>query len=131
MTKAAGLIAVTFALESTLVGHQAREYFLKSLTISQENGQTRELLGALRDFANVYISQGQLEKSVELLAVVLSHRASEQNSLFRQERLHDEAEKLRRQLENQLDKARYHSASETGQERNLSEAVAQILGKSD
>jgi predicted ATPase/class 3 adenylate cyclase len=106
---------------------QAEQYFLKSLRISQECGQTREMLASLRDFANVYMARGDLDGALQLLAVVLNHPTSEQNSLNRPERLRDESEKLRAQIETQLDPARYRSAWETGQSRQLTEVVAQIL----
>ena len=106
---------------------QAREFFLKSLRISQESGQTREMLASLRDLANVYIAQGYPDTALQLLAVVLQHPASEQNSLNRPERLRDEAEKLRAQIETGLDQSRYGSAWESGQRKRLADVVAQIL----
>jgi hypothetical protein len=65
--------------------------------------------------------------SLQLLAVVLKHPASDQNSLNRPERLRDEAEKLRAQLELGLDAARYQSAWETGRRQPLAKVVARIL----
>jgi len=106
---------------------QAKQFFLKSLRISQECGQTREMLASLRDFASVYIAQGDLDKGIQLLAVVLHHPASEQNSLNRPERLRDEAEKLRVQIESQMDPLIYKSAWESGQRQRLPDVVAQIL----
>ena len=61
------------------------------------------------------------------MAVVLNHPASDQNSLNRPERLRDETEKLRAQIEARLDRPRYRSAWETGQRLHLAEVVAQIL----
>lgn len=106
---------------------QAQQFFLNSLRISQECGQTREMLASLLDFANVYVAQGDLEKALQLLATVLNHPASDQNSLNRPERLRDEVEKLRVQIENQLDRARYQSAWESGQGQRLADVVTQIL----
>ena len=106
---------------------QAEQFFLKSLRISQESGQTREMLASLRDFANVYIAQGDLDKALQLLAVVLNHPASDQNSLNRPERLRDEAEKLRAQIETQLDQPLYQSAWESGQRQRLADVVKQIV----
>jgi tetratricopeptide (TPR) repeat protein len=106
---------------------QAEQLFLKSLRITQECGQTREMLGSVRDFANVSIARRDLERALQLLAVVLNHPASEQNSLNRPERLRDESEKLRAQIETRLDPARYRSAWEMGQRWHLAEAVADIL----
>ncbi len=105
----------------------AQQFFLKSLRISQKCGQTREMLASLRDFANVYVAQDDLEGALQLLTVVLNHPASEQNSLNRPERLRDETEKLRTQIETRLDPSRYQSAWEMGQTRQLAEVVAQIL----
>jgi len=106
---------------------QAQQFFLKSLRISQECGQTREILASLRDLANVHIAQGNLDDALKLLAVVLNHPASEQNSLNRPERLRDEAEKLRAQIETQLERPVYQSAWETGQRQRLADVVTQIL----
>jgi len=106
---------------------QAQQFFVKSLRISQECGQTREMLASLRDFANVYIAQGKLEDSLQLLAIVLKHPASEQNSLNRPERLRDEAEKLRAMIESRLDHSLYQSVWESGQRQHLADVVTQIL----
>ncbi|HKG54590.1 MAG TPA: tetratricopeptide repeat protein, partial [Anaerolineales bacterium] len=106
---------------------QAREFFLKSLRISQGSGQTREMLASLRDLAQVRMAQDHPEAALQLLAVVLQHPASDQNSLNRPERLRDEAEKLRAQLEPQLDPSLYQSAWAIGQRQRLAEVVAQIL----
>jgi predicted ATPase/class 3 adenylate cyclase len=106
---------------------QAQQFFLNSLHISQECGQTREILASLRDLASVYIAQGNLDKALQLLAVVLNHPASEQNSLNRPERLRDEAEKLRVRIESQLDRPLYQAAWDTGQKQRLADVVTQIL----
>jgi predicted ATPase/class 3 adenylate cyclase len=106
---------------------QARQFFINSLRISQECGQTREMLASLRDLASVHMAQGNLDGALQLLAVVLNHPASDQNSLNRPERLRDEAEKLRAQIESQLEQPRYRSAWETGQKQRLADVVTQTL----
>jgi tetratricopeptide (TPR) repeat protein len=106
---------------------QAQQHFLKSLRISQGCGQTREILASLRDLAQVSSAQGDLATALQLLAVVLHHPASDQHALLRPERLRDEAENLRAQIESQLDRPRYQEAWETGQRRSLAEVVSQIL----
>jgi hypothetical protein len=106
---------------------QAESYALECLRISQQCGQTREMLASLRDLARVHIAQGKLVTAIQLLGVVLNHPASEQNSLTRPERLRDEAEKLRASIESQLDKPLYRAAWEAGQQRELPEVVSQIL----
>jgi tetratricopeptide (TPR) repeat protein len=105
----------------------AQQFFLKSLRISQECGQTREMLASLRDLANVQMAQGNLEGALKLLAVVLQHPTSDQNSLNRPERLRDEAEKLRAMIESQLDPALYQSAWEMGHRQRLADVITQIL----
>jgi tetratricopeptide (TPR) repeat protein len=106
---------------------QAQQSFGKSLRISRQSGQTREMLGSLRDFATVYMAQGDLESALQLLAIVLNHPASEQNSLNRPESLRDETEKLRAQIESRLDQSSYRSAWEAGRSQSLAQVVAQIL----
>lgn len=105
----------------------AQQFSLKCLRISQECGQTREMLAALRDLASVQFIEGNLEQALQLLAVLLNHPASEQTSLNRPERLRDEAEKLRSQIESQLEPSRYRVAWESGQTQRLVDVVTQIL----
>jgi len=107
---------------------QAHQYFFKSLRISQNCGQTREMLASLRDFASVSMARDDLAGALQLLAVVLNHPASDQNSLNRPERLRDESEKLRAQIHDRLEPSAYQAAWESGQRRQLAEVVAQILG---
>jgi predicted ATPase/class 3 adenylate cyclase len=106
---------------------QAQQFFIKSLRISQECGQIREMLSSIIDLAGVHMAQGDLEKALQLLAVVLNHPASGQNSLNRAQFLRDEAEKLRAQIESQLEQPQYRSAWETGQRQHLADVVTQIL----
>lgn len=106
---------------------QAKQFFIKSLRISQECGQTREMLSSLLDLASVYHAQGNLNDALGLIAIVSNHHASDQNSLNRPGFLRDDAEKLRVQIETQLDPSLYQSVLEAGQKQNLAEVVAQIL----
>jgi hypothetical protein len=64
---------------------------------------------------------------LQLLAVVLNHPASEQSSFSRPEQLRDEAEKLRSQIETQLEPSRYQVAWESGQRQRLLDVVTEIL----
>jgi len=106
---------------------QAQQFFIKSLRISQECGQAREMLAGLLDLASVYMAQGNLVNALELLEVVLKHPASDQSSLNRPGFLRDDAEKLRVQIESQLEPVHYQSAWESGQKQQLAEVVRQIL----
>ena len=108
---------------------QAQQFFLKSLNISQECGQTREMLASLLELASVHVALGNLHESLGLLAVVLNHPASDQNSLNtnRSETLRDAAEKLRAQVESQLDRSLYQWAWEAGQRQRLADVVSHLL----
>ncbi len=106
---------------------QAQQFFIKSLQISQECGQTREMLSSLLDIVGVYLTQGKLDDALGLIAIVLNHPASGQHSMKRPGLLRDEAEQLRAQIESQLDPSLYQSAWESGQRQRLAEVVAQIL----
>ena len=105
----------------------AHSYFLKSLKITFESGQTREQLGSLRDIATVYQLQGELERAMELLAVILHHPAAEQNSLSRRESLKTEAEALRAEIEKMLGPVRSNSAWERGRSYEFGKVVAGLL----
>jgi len=106
---------------------QAEQFFIKSLRISQECGQTREMLSSLLDLASVYHAQGGLNDALGLTAIVWNHPASDQNSLNRPGFLRDDAEKLRAQIEEQLDPSHYRSAWEAGQKQKLADVVTKIL----
>ena len=116
----------TIALSENAI-EQAQHHILRGLRISHECGQPREMLAYLRDFAKVYIAQGNLEDALQLLAVVLNHPASDQNLPNRPGFLRDDAEKLRAQIESQLDPPLYQSAWERGQRQRLVDVVTQLL----
>ena len=107
---------------------QAEQFFTRSLRISQECGQTREMLASLLDLAKVKMMQGILDEALQHLAVVWNHPASDQNSLNHPEMiLRDEAEKLRTQAEGHLDPEHYQLAWRAGLRHSLADVVAKIL----
>lgn len=112
-------------IEKDLEG--AQQFSLECLRISQERGQPREMLASLRDLASVCVGQGKLDRALQFLAVVLKHPASEQNSLNRPETIRDEAERLRAQIESQMDPSLYQFAWERDQELHLTDVVTEIL----
>jgi hypothetical protein len=73
------------------------------------------------------MARGDLDGALKLLVVVLKHPASDQNSLNRPERLRDEAEKLRAQIEAQWTEASYRSSWEMRQNQRFADVVAKIL----
>src|SRR5262249_60289176 len=60
---------------------QAEQFFTKSLRISQECGQAREMLSSMLDLVKVKIARGNLDDALQYLAVVWNHPTSDQNSL--------------------------------------------------
>ena len=85
------------------------------------------MLSSILDLASVHMAQGNPDDALQLVAIVLNHPASGQNSLNRPQFLRDDAEKLRAQIETQLERPVYQSAWESGQRQRLAEVVTQIL----
>lgn len=108
---------------------EAERYFRLSLEISEETGQTREMIGTLHDLARVWAAQGKKVEAVELLAVVLHHPLSNLPLLLRMEEttLREVAERLRARLEADLDPERYRVAWARGSTRQLEAVVTGLL----
>ncbi|MDX1521304.1 MAG: BTAD domain-containing putative transcriptional regulator [Anaerolineae bacterium] len=108
---------------------QAEQYFRLSLEISEETGQTREMLATLYDLARVRAAQGNKAEAVELLAVVLHHPLSNLPLLLRTEdsALKEAATRLLATLEVELDPDVYGAAWSQGRIRHLEEIVAGFL----
>lgn len=110
---------------------QAGRYFRLSLEISEETGQTREMIGTLHDLARVWAAQGKKVEAVELLAVVLHHPLSSLPLFLRIEEtsLGEVAERLRARLEADLDPEHYQAAWARGSTQQLEAVVAGLLRK--
>lgn len=108
---------------------QAERYFRLSLEITEETGQTREMLATLYDLARVWAAQGKKAEAVELLAVVLHHPLSKLPLLLRTENtvLKEAAERLQARLEADLESRSYQAAWARGLTRQLEEVVAGLL----
>ena len=108
---------------------QAERYFRLSLEISEETGQTREMLGTLYDLAKVWVAQNKKTEAVELLAVVLHHPLSNLPLFLRAEDtvLRKAAERLRASLEADLPPELYQAAWEKGRTLPLETVVAALL----
>jgi len=118
-------------LGSTLVllgeYEQAQQNFLKSLQISSDIGQVREMLGAIFEIAATKFTVGDLPATLRLLAVILSHPARKQHYLFDQVSIGEKAETLRSRIEAQLDPAEYAPAWSAGRSRSLGDFVTELL----
>jgi predicted ATPase/DNA-binding SARP family transcriptional activator len=108
---------------------QAERYFRLSLEITEETGQTREMLATLYDLARVWAAQGKKAEAVELLAVVLNHPLSNLPLLLRTEdtTLKEAAERLKARLEADLKPESYQAAWARGLTRQLEAVVAALL----
>jgi len=108
---------------------QAERYFRLSLEVSEETGQTREMLGTLYDLARVWAAQGNKAEAVEVLAVVLHHPLSALPLFLRTEGtiLREAAERFRSRLEADLAPAIYQAAWARGLALQLEAVVAVLL----
>ncbi len=108
---------------------QAERCFRRSLEISEEIDQTREMLCAMCDLARVWAAQGRKAEAVELTAVILAHPLRHLVPLLRLERaaFGETAERLRANLEAELEPDVYQAAWQRAQLLTLETAVAQLL----
>lgn len=108
---------------------QAEQYFRHSLEVSEETGQSREILGTLYDLARVKTIQGKKAHAVELLAVVLHHPLSSLHLFLRTEStvLREAAERLRGKLEAEMEPATYQAAWAQGQTLPFEAVVSGLL----
>ncbi len=107
----------------------AHQYFLRSLKISRQSGQIREMLGSLRDIAQVNMAHGNLEIALKQISVILHHEASVQNSLFHPISIREEAEGSRDKLEAMLATEVYQRVWEQGRTILLEDAAQEALRK--
>ncbi|MCG3207711.1 MAG: hypothetical protein FOGNACKC_01311 [Anaerolineae bacterium] len=108
---------------------QAERYFRLSLEISEETGQTREMLGTLCDLAQVRVAQEKKAEAVQLLAVVLHHPLNNLPLFLRTEEtiLREAAERLRSSLKTDLKPEVFQAAWSRGQTLQLEDVVASFL----
>jgi predicted ATPase/DNA-binding CsgD family transcriptional regulator len=106
---------------------QAEDYLVQSLVISKEIGLFRDIIIILYEFACLRVAQGHSEQATELLALVLQHPASYQSRLG-EGRIRDNAKELLVKLEQELSPETYAAALERGQELDLDEVIADLIG---
>jgi tetratricopeptide (TPR) repeat protein len=109
---------------------EAETYLLKCLMLSKEIGFVRDIVNLLYEYARLRVAQGNLEQAVELLALVLKHPASHQTRLF-DGRIRDSAKDLLSELEDELLHETYRAALECGQNLELDEVLAELVGSKD
>jgi tetratricopeptide (TPR) repeat protein len=106
---------------------EAEHYFLQSLSISENIGQSREVVETLFDIARVRSAQGRKEEAVRLTVTVLNHPASSQRSLFGNRHLRGEAERLRDDLETALGPEVYEKALASNDPADPELVIASLL----
>ena len=104
----------------------AEGYLLRSLEISEEIGQVREMLHTLCDIAETRSRVGENAAAVELVAAALSNPASSQGSVYRSP-MGETIEALRARLEAELGPAVYAEAWEHGRSEGVESLVRRLL----
>jgi predicted ATPase/class 3 adenylate cyclase len=107
---------------------EAEEYYLQSLAISDEIGQTREMLATCYDVAKVRAVTGRTGEAIRLLATVLNHPAREQRGQFRPLTIREDAERLRTEMEGTVEPEVFAAAWRQGEAAELDAVVAELLG---
>ncbi len=106
---------------------EAEDYYLQSLAISDEIGQTREMLTTLCDLARVWAKAGRSGEALELVAFILQHPAREQHAPLRPSSIQDDAGQVRAELEAVLSPQDYRNAWERGKRRELESVADEVL----
>jgi predicted ATPase/DNA-binding CsgD family transcriptional regulator len=114
---------------STSMGEiaEARNYLRQSLTISKEIGFVRDVINLIYEFARLRVAQKNPEHAVELLALVIQHPDSKQLRWL-EGSIRDSANALLSKLEDELSHETFAAALKRGQELELDEVVADLIG---
>jgi predicted ATPase/DNA-binding CsgD family transcriptional regulator len=105
---------------------EAEAYLLRSLRIADEIGMGRDIANLLYDLAEVRVAEDQLERAVELLALILVLPASHLHRLGGG-RIRDSAQGLLAKVEAELSSAAYAAAWERGNGLGLDEVLIELL----
>ncbi|NIS79274.1 MAG: AAA family ATPase [Anaerolineales bacterium] len=106
---------------------EAERYLHQSLALTKEIGFVRDIVNLLYEYARLRVAQENSEQAVELLALVVQHPASNQTRWL-EGRIRDSAKNLLANLEDELSPEAYSAALERGQELELDEIVADLVG---
>jgi hypothetical protein len=99
---------------------EARQYFIQALERSQRAHMQSRAIRALVGIANLLADDGEKEKALELLSMVLQHPMSWQMEK-------DRAAELQSVLEDELSPQIIAAAKERGRARDLDVTVAELL----
>ena len=101
---------------------EAERVWRESLRIATETRGTSVALEALVGLASLQAKQGDMERALELLLIVLNHPASFQETK-------DRAEELRAELELRLTPQKLQAVQAQTQEQSFDQVVSQVLGQ--
>jgi hypothetical protein len=104
---------------------EAEKYLFQSLKITKEIGFVRDIVNLLYEYARLHAAQGNPERAIELLALVIRHPASQQHRMI-EGRIRDSAKGLLAELENDLSPEAYTAALERGREMDLDEVIENL-----
>jgi predicted ATPase/Tfp pilus assembly protein PilF len=100
---------------------RSRQYFCQAVELATEAQLTLETLDALVGFAHLLAGEGALKPAAEFLALAVHHPAIRQTT-------RDGAQKLLGQLDSELPPEVLAAATARGQERELDDVAAEVLG---
>jgi predicted ATPase/DNA-binding CsgD family transcriptional regulator len=106
---------------------EAEKYLVQSLIITREIGFVRDKVNLLYEYARLLVAQDNLEGAAELLALVIQHPASHQYRMM-EGSIRDSAKGLLVKLEIELPPKSYAAALERGQQLELDEIIADLIG---
>jgi tetratricopeptide (TPR) repeat protein len=105
---------------------EAEFYLRQSLRITNDIGFIRDLVNLIYEFARLRVAQGNPERAVKFLAMVVEHPASIQTRWL-EGRIRDSARGLLAKLEDELPEDAYEAALERGRALELDEVVAALI----
>jgi predicted ATPase/DNA-binding CsgD family transcriptional regulator len=105
---------------------EAQEYLLQSLKITKEIGFIRDIINLLFESARLQAAQHNLERAVELLALVIEHPASDRYRML-DGRIRDSANELLSQIEHNLPSEIFTVALSRGKALDLDQVVDELL----
>ncbi len=106
---------------------EAEKFLLQSFTITKEIGFVRDIVNLIYEFARLQTARENPEGAVELLALVIGHPASQLYRML-EGSIRDSAKGLLAELEVKLAPDVYSAALERGQQLELDEVVADLVG---
>ena len=118
------LAKVTFLMSDYV---ETEKYLVQCLTLSKQVGFVRDVINLLYEFARLKSAQNNLEEAVELLVLVIEHPTSNQTRWL-EGRIRDSAKGLLAKLEAELPPEIFSAALERGQELDLDNVVADLIG---